>query len=416
MKRNGHLILALAVLLPLLLAACQSVLSPTPTPAPTSTPMPTDTPAATHTPVPTDTPAPTRTPVARSEPDEPVDPSRQAERLGRGVNLGNALEAPREGEWGVTLRKEYFPLIAQAGFDTVRVPIRWSAHAKAEPPYTIDGGFFKRVDWVIDQATAQGLNVVINMHHYDGLAEAPSQHEERFLAMWRQIATRYRYRPDSLYLEPLNEPHDMLSASRWNELVTQTIAVIREVDGVHTIVVDSADWGSADALIDLRIPEEERNVVCSFHLYTPQLFTHQGADWMSEAHNTLGVQWPGPPDKELVPSDAAQGVGWIKQWFKDYNQQPDRYNPAGPRPILRELDRAVAYRDKTQCPLWLGEFGAYSKADMGSRARWTTFVREEAEARDISWSYWEFCAGFGVYDQDDTAWNEELLQALIPQE
>lgn len=24
-------------------------------------------------------------------------------RLGRGVNLGNALEAPGEGEWGVTL-------------------------------------------------------------------------------------------------------------------------------------------------------------------------------------------------------------------------------------------------------------------------------------------------------------------------
>lgn len=35
--------------------------------------------------------------------------------LGRGINLGNALEAPREGEWGVVLEEEFFDLIADAG-------------------------------------------------------------------------------------------------------------------------------------------------------------------------------------------------------------------------------------------------------------------------------------------------------------
>ena len=47
-------------------------------------------------------------------------------RLGRGVNLGNALEAPSEGSWGLYLKEEYFKDIAEAGFDSVRVPIRWS--------------------------------------------------------------------------------------------------------------------------------------------------------------------------------------------------------------------------------------------------------------------------------------------------
>jgi endoglucanase len=62
----------------------------------------------------------------------------------------------------------------------------------------------------------------------------------------------------------------------------------------------------------------------------------------------------------------------------------------------------------------MGEFGAYGKADMQSRVSWTTFMREEAEKRGISWSYWEFGAGFGVYDRGAGAWNEELLWALIP--
>ena len=67
--------------------------------------------------------------------------------LGRGVNLGNALNAPNEGEWGVTLKEEYFTKIKQAGFDSVRIPVRWSNHAGHAAPYAIDAKFLARVDW-----------------------------------------------------------------------------------------------------------------------------------------------------------------------------------------------------------------------------------------------------------------------------
>jgi endoglucanase len=50
--------------------------------------------------------------------------------LGRGINLGNALEAPKEGEWGMTLKAAYFQKIKDAGFNSVRIPIRWSSHAR----------------------------------------------------------------------------------------------------------------------------------------------------------------------------------------------------------------------------------------------------------------------------------------------
>jgi len=49
-----------------------------------------------------------------------------------------------------------------------------------------------------------------------------------------------------------------------------------------------------------------------------------------------------------------------------------------------------------------------------SRVRWTTFVREQAEAHGFAWAYWELAAGFGVYDPDAKAWREDLLKALIP--
>src|SRR5215475_9992262 len=78
-------------------------------------------------------------------------------QISRGVNFGNALEAPNEGEWGVTIKEEYFDAIAKAGFNSVRVPIRWSAHAEKEAPYTIDAKFFARIDWVIEQALSHRL-------------------------------------------------------------------------------------------------------------------------------------------------------------------------------------------------------------------------------------------------------------------
>ena len=147
--------------------------------------------------------------------------------------LAEAESVPDDYFAGVVLEEEYFRLISEAGFDTVRVPIRWSSHALNAPPYTVDETFFERVDWVIQNAFERDLNVVINMHHYQEIFQRPSEHTERFIAIWRQIASRYRYLPDNLYLEPLNEPHDRLTPSRWNDLLAETIQTIREVDGVH---------------------------------------------------------------------------------------------------------------------------------------------------------------------------------------
>jgi endoglucanase len=377
---------------PLFLTACRPAATPDsaatqpPAPSPTADNVsPTSTPpAATPTALPSPTPMlqPTLAPPA-----VPLDRIAQGQRLGRGVNLGNALEAPREGEWGMVLQKEYFPLIAEAGFDTIRVPIRWSTHALEEPPYTVDESFFQRVDWVIENGLANGLNVVINMHHYEEIFETPSAHSERFIAIWEQIATRYKDKPDNLYFEPLNEPNGNLTQDKWMRILGDTILAIRRIDNRHTLIATGAEWGGYRGLATLRLPEGEENYVCTFHSYEPMLFTHQGA----------------------------AKVSWVFSWFRQYNTYPYETNPAGPKPIRDAFDRAVRAAEQQGCALWLGEFGAYEQADMQSRINWTTFVREEAEARGMAWAYWEFGSGFGVYDRAAEQWHEGLLTALIPE-
>jgi endoglucanase len=345
----------------------------------------------------------------------PPDAFEQAKKLGKGVNLGNALEAPKEGDWGVVLQEHYFQRIREAGFDTVRVPIKWSAHAGHEPPYAIDEAFFRRIDWVVDQALKYKLNVVINMHHYDEIYQDPDSHRDRFIAMWEQIALRYRNKPDNVYFEPLNEPNGALDADKWNELLRDVLKSVRNIDRRHTLVVGGTEWNSIPALLDLDIPAEERNIVVTFHLYEPHFFTHQGAEWMSAEYATTHVIWPGPPDTPLEPAAAARKALWARRWFRNYNHLPYEENPAGPKPIIELLDMAERWSRRHNRPLWMGEFGAYSKADMQSRANWTAFVRAEAEKRGFSWAYWEFGAGFGVYDRTLQRFHEPLLRALIPE-
>jgi endoglucanase len=84
--------------------------------------------------------------------------------------------------------------------------------------------------------------------------------------------------------------------------------------------------------------------------------------------------------------------------------------------VLRSLDAAASWGEEHNRPLYLGEFGAYGKADIDSRARWTSFVAREAKKRDMSWAYWEFGAGFGVYVRARREGNGLLLDALLSQD
>jgi len=300
----------------------------------------------------------------------------------RGIDIGNALEAPNEGDWGVYIKDEYFRTIREAGFHTVRIPIRWSNHAEHSPPYKIEDSFFKRIDRVVNKSLEQGLITIINIHHYDEIMQNPAEHKDRFMALWKQISEHYKDYANALYFELLNEPHGSLTSSMWNEFIEEAVEVIRKTNPTRKIIVGPADWNSVYRLEELVIPANDENIIVTFHLYTPFEFTHQGAEWV-ETPPPVGRRWTGT--------------------------EPEQ------RQIANELDNAVRWAMKhDNVSLFMGEFGAYSKADIVSRVRWTYFVAREAERRNIDWCYWEFCSGFGAYDPVRNEWREDLLNALIP--
>ena len=336
--------------------------------------------------------------------------------LKRGMNFGDAMDAPNEGDWGWTLSASDFAAVRAAGFDHVRVPMRISSHADAKPPYAIEKRFLHRMDWAVDQALSNDLGIIVDMYHYQPMMAAPKVHADRLVGLWRQIATHYRGMPRAVVYEVLNEPTDKLTAEVWNPVLARAVAAIRAIDPERVIIVEGAHWASAKDLRDtLQVPTGDPNLVASFHMYAPMYFTHQGFSWMEPWYQTRGVTFPGPPAAPVAPVAAADAHAEGHDFFQRYNSEPAATNPGGPAAIIEQMEMAEAFAKRTGMRVYLGEFGAGVNADVASRGRWVRTARTEAEKRGFGWGYWDFCRNFAAYAQLGFAgkWIPEIRAALL---
>lgn len=296
----------------------------------------------------------------------------------RGVNLGNALEAPNEGDWGYRIEADHLAAIADAGFDGIRLPVRWDAHAATSPPYGIDPAFFTRVTEVIEQALARNLRVQVDLHHYDALIQNPRAHRARFLALWSQIAQRYRDMPEALSFEPLNEPNGPhWPNDRLEAIQRDVVNVIREHNRERLIILGPGNWQNISALHGWSAPHDER-VAVSVHYYEPHAFTHQNAEWLSQPPS-FGRAWGTDADRAQV---------------RDHFQL------------------AADFQQRRGGAMQLGEFGVNRALPASQRAAWTRAVREECDARGFGWCVWDFAGAFPIFDRERRAFMPELRAAL----
>jgi endoglucanase len=245
-----------------------------------------------------------------------------------------------------------------------------------------------RVESVVDRLLAKGVVVVLNMHHYRQLDGDPTDAGEarvpdavldlRFVMLWEQIAERFKGRGDRLVLELYNEPHNRLNGEPWNVLAARALGVVRKSNPQRVVVIGPTSWNSASDLPKLKLPNDA-NLIATVHDYNPFAFTHQGAEWISPML-PLGV----------TCCSATQVAE-----------------------MTAPLDAAKTWSAAKRYPVFVGEFGAYSKADEASRITFNRTMRDAMEARGMSWAYWEFAAGFGVYDPAKLAFRQGLLDSLL---
>ena len=294
------------------------------------------------------------------------------------TNLGNALDAPTEGEWGYAIEEWHFDELKAAGFDMIRLPVRWSAHTLKQAPYTIDPSTLASVDEIIGFALERDMTIIVDVHHFNELYAAPKKERDRFLAIWRQLAAHYAETPETVYFELLNEPRDQLQGKTLDKLMTDALAIVRETNPTRKVLLGGAPWNSLESLENMDWPDDP-NLIGTFHYYSPHPFTHQGAQWETPVQ-PVGVSWGSDEDIAELTSII---------------------------PRLKKL------REKLGVPIVLGEFGALEPTiPLEQRLAYYAGVRLVAEQAEMGWCTWNFSSDFKIYDVEKKQWLPGMLEAL----
>ncbi|MFF9277072.1 cellulase family glycosylhydrolase [Streptomyces griseosporeus] len=309
-------------------------------------------------------------------------------------NLGNTLDAiPGETSWGnPPATRELLHTIRAQGFRSVRIPVTWTDHHTATAPYTIDAVWLDRVEQVVDWALAEGLYVVLNIHHdsWQWIATMTSDHDRvlaRFDALWTQIAHRFRDAPRTLLFESVNEPQfenatDAQKARFLNELNTSFHSIVRGSGGAN-----------ADRLLVL-----------------PTQYCTPSQPLMDDLAATIGALH----DPNLVAT------------VHYYSWYPFSVNIAGgthyDATARKDLDDAFARMHDTfvarGIPVYLGEYGLLSWPDhfhpdsveRGEALKYLEHLGYRARTAGVTTALWD---PFAYLDRTTLRWRDPALFAWI---
>lgn len=292
-----------------------------------------------------------------------ITPFDAAALMQKGINLGNTLEPPLEGGWNNPPAQEYyFDLYKEAGFTTVRIPVRWDEHTADTSPFAIDESWMQRVEQIVDWGLSRDLFIIINAHHEDWIKQNYSNEtiRARFDSIWSQIATHFSAKSEKLLFEIINEPYG-LTRTENDDLHQRVLSIIRKTNPTRIVIFQGHNWGGSDELIAAAIPDDEY-LMGSFHSYDPYLFGLEG-------QGTWGTT-------------------------TDYN-------------ILENKFIAVnQWSETNHIPVLLGEFGSLRTCDYNSRMKHYRAYVEFAQKYGFIACAWDDGGDFRIMERATHKWDE----------
>jgi len=329
-----------------------------------------------------------------------------------GVNISHWLsQSERRGEE----RKRYitradFEAIASMGFDHVRIPVDevqlWDSVGNKEAE-----GFGLLHD-AIRWAFGANLRVIVDLHilraHYfnagsNKLWTDPAE-QEKLVNMWRQLSDELHLYPDDrLAYEILNEPV-AVDPEDWNKILNKVIATIRGKERERKIVVGSDMWQIPATFPALRFPENDSNLILSFHFYTPMALTHHTASWTPIAEYNGPVNYPG----QIVDTSYYENMSPTAAEFMRTTANGFFTKEVLANNILPAIE--VAKRHHLQ--LWCGEFGVYPKIPEDIMFRYYKDLCEIFKENGIAFCHWNYKADFPVVDSHGMP-NRKLVSILV---
>ncbi|MGN1094696.1 MAG: glycoside hydrolase family 5 protein, partial [Candidatus Neoclostridium sp.] len=275
--------------------------------------------------------------------------------------------------------------IASLGFDHVRLGFDQIVVEQEEGVLrerTVD-----LIDRFIGWCEKAKLNVVLNLHkaigNYCDVDSPVSLFEsdrlkERFIGLWLCFARRYKNKSNVAF-ELLNEVRG--DSGQWNELWQRTLTAIRSIAPQTEVVTGGNDWNNPPSLREVAVSSDP-NLIYTFHMYYPHLFTHQRGVLQSQMIY-YNREMPYPCDGgRYLEGNAALG------WSDEYLEKGGRMDIGALENAMRPaFDFAAAHPDKR---VWCGEFGTIRHAKPEWRAHYMNDVILLLKEHDMSYCVWNY--------------------------
>ena len=333
-------------------------------------------------------------------------------KVRRGTNISHWLSQSdrRGGNRRTWFTRDDVGFLAGLGFDHLRLPIdeeqMWDPAGKPETEA------FGLLNQALDWCEEYHLSAIVDLHilrsHHFNAKEKPlwtkPEAQERFYQCWRELSGVLRKRPlDKVAYELMNEPVAD-DPEHWNKLVAKTVGVIRADEPARVIVIGSNRWQSVDTFDRLRIPENDRNLLLSFHFYEPFLLTHHQAGWTSIGKYKGPVHYPG---RTVADADLADLPAELKREIGRQSSVWDRQR------LEDRLAKPLALAARTELPLYCGEWGCIVSAPREARLNWYRDMVSVLVEKGIGWSTWDYKGGFGLRKPGGEP-DQELSSILLP--
>ena len=368
-----------------------------------------------------------------SVPDEPrewheLSQTEITEAMGMGWNLGNQLEAlsggiPKETGWGnPIITEELLKLVSEQGFKTVRIPVSYLTHIGEGPDYTIEKEWLDRVQEVVDYVINNDMFAIINIHG-DGYytipggwllcaepADKQTEIKEKYEAVWKQIADRFKNYDEHLIFESMNEVFDgqyggptaegYANINDYNRIFADTVRKTGSNNTKRWLLMPGWNTNASQTFGDFgfEIPEDSlceadgKRIMVSVHYYDPYNFT------INEDMNAAKTQW-GKYGVENVErsNNETYAAGIMKRLH-------DKFVSEGYPVVIGEM----GVQDKTKIDPSHNEFRRY----------WLEVVVSAAKRQGCIPVYWDngfmYDKGFAIFDRQNVkVIQPELIEAMM---
>ncbi|MCX7987002.1 MAG: glycoside hydrolase family 5 protein [Bacteroidales bacterium] len=325
----------------------------------------------------------------------------------KGVNLSHWLSQDFGWEPKYTYIKESdIQFIDSLGFDHVRIPIDeqeiWDEQGKLIDPAVKH--LLACLDWCMKYDLRAIVDLhIIRSHHFNAENEGgrntlwnDTVAQQHFVNLWIELSKLLSKYPTShVAYELLNEAVAP-SADDWNNLFGKALAAVRKLEPTRVIVIGSNMWQTVQNVPLLKLPDNDTNLIISFHFYSPLLLTHYKASWTPLKYFNGKVSYPGLviSQKDLknytdTASEAARNM--VQELAEPYNKERMR----------NMIKPAIEFAKSKNLPLYCGEFGCLPTVPRTDRLAYYKDLISIFNEEGIAYANWEYKGDFGIYFFDN---------------